>query len=89
MKMAILNTIEKRESFLVLSQRFFSEIMGQIVRSFDFDCDIVEYEWGIWETCLYRRFILLLMLWRGPFLAWAIEFGAGSGLQTAKEILGE
>ncbi len=46
MEMAVLNTVEKRESFLVLSQGFFGERMGQIARSFGFDCDIVECEWG-------------------------------------------
>ncbi len=46
MEMAILNTIEKNESFLVLSQGFFGERMGQIGQSFGLDCDIVECEWG-------------------------------------------
>ncbi len=46
MEMAILNTVEKRESFLVLSQGFFGERMGQIAQSFGLDCDIVECEWG-------------------------------------------
>lgn len=46
MEMAFLNTVEKRESFLVLSQGFFGERMDQIARSFGFDCDIVECEWG-------------------------------------------
>jgi alanine-glyoxylate transaminase/serine-glyoxylate transaminase/serine-pyruvate transaminase len=46
MEMAVLNTIEKGESFLVLSQGFFGERMGQIARSFGFDCDIIECEWG-------------------------------------------
>jgi alanine-glyoxylate transaminase/serine-glyoxylate transaminase/serine-pyruvate transaminase len=46
MEMAILNTVEKRESFLVLSQGFFGERMAQISRSFGLDCDIIECEWG-------------------------------------------
>jgi aspartate aminotransferase-like enzyme len=46
MEMAILNTVEKNESFLVLSQGFFGERMGQIAQSFGLDCDIVECEWG-------------------------------------------
>jgi aspartate aminotransferase-like enzyme len=46
MEMAILNTVEKSESFLVLSQGFFGERMGQIAQSFGFDCDIIECEWG-------------------------------------------
>jgi len=40
MEMAILNTVEKRESFLVLSQGFSGERMDQIAQSFD--RDIVE-----------------------------------------------
>ena len=46
MEMAILNTVEKKDSFLVLSQGFFGERMGQIARSFGLDCDIIECEWG-------------------------------------------
>ncbi len=46
MEMAILNTVEKNESFLVLSQGFFGERMGQIAQSFGLDCDIIECEWG-------------------------------------------
>jgi alanine-glyoxylate transaminase/serine-glyoxylate transaminase/serine-pyruvate transaminase len=46
MEMAVLNTVEKEESFLVLSQGFFGERMGQIAQSFGLDCDIVECEWG-------------------------------------------
>ena len=46
MEMAILNTIEKKESFLVLSQGFFGERMDQIAQSFGLDCDIIECEWG-------------------------------------------
>jgi len=46
MEMAVLNTVEKKESFLVLSQGFFGERMGQIAQSFGLDCDIIECEWG-------------------------------------------
>jgi len=46
MEMAILNTVEIKESFLVLSQGFFGARMGQIAQSFGFDCDVVECEWG-------------------------------------------
>ncbi|NIM60036.1 MAG: aminotransferase class V-fold PLP-dependent enzyme [Candidatus Aminicenantes bacterium] len=46
MEMAILNTVEKGESFLVLSQGFFGERMGQIAKSFGIDCDALECEWG-------------------------------------------
>jgi len=46
MEMAILNTVEKKESFLVLSQGFFGKRMGQIAQSFDLNCDIIECEWG-------------------------------------------
>jgi alanine-glyoxylate transaminase/serine-glyoxylate transaminase/serine-pyruvate transaminase len=46
MEMAVLNTVERKESFLVLSQGFFGERMGQIAQSFGLDCDIVECEWG-------------------------------------------
>ena len=46
MEMAVLNTVKKKESFLVLSQGFFGERMGQIAQSFGIDCDIVECEWG-------------------------------------------
>jgi len=46
MEMAVLNTVEKKESLLVLSQGFFGERMGQIAQSFGLDCDIAECEWG-------------------------------------------
>ena len=46
MEMAILNTVEKSGSFLVLSQGYFGERMSQIAKSFGIDCDVVECEWG-------------------------------------------
>jgi len=46
MEMALLNTVEKGENFLVLSQGFFGERMTQIARSFDLSCDLIESEWG-------------------------------------------
>ncbi|NIO49865.1 MAG: aminotransferase class V-fold PLP-dependent enzyme [Candidatus Aminicenantes bacterium] len=46
MEMAILNTVKKKENFLVLSQGYFGERMGQIAQSFGLDCDIIECEWG-------------------------------------------
>lgn len=46
MEMALLNSAEKGERTLVLSQGFFGQRMKQIARSFDLDCDIVESEWG-------------------------------------------
>jgi alanine-glyoxylate transaminase/serine-glyoxylate transaminase/serine-pyruvate transaminase len=46
MEMAILNTVQKGESFLVLSQGYFGARMHQIAQSFGLDCDIVECEWG-------------------------------------------
>ncbi len=46
MEMAILNTIEKGKSFLVLSQGYFGQRMVQIAQSFGLNCDIIESEWG-------------------------------------------
>jgi alanine-glyoxylate transaminase/serine-glyoxylate transaminase/serine-pyruvate transaminase len=46
MEMAILNTVQEGESFLVLSQGYFGARMHQIAQSFGLDCDIVECEWG-------------------------------------------
>jgi len=46
MEMALLNTIEKGEKILILSQGFFGQRMAQIARSFSLDCDLIESEWG-------------------------------------------
>lgn len=46
MEMALLNTIEKGEKILVLSQGFFGQRMAQIAEVFGLDYDIVECEWG-------------------------------------------
>jgi len=46
MEMALLNTIEKGERFLVLSQGFFGQRMELIGKSFGLDCDLIESEWG-------------------------------------------
>ncbi len=46
MEMAVLNTIEKGKSFLVLSQGYFGQRMVQIAQSFGLNCDIIESEWG-------------------------------------------
>jgi len=46
MEMALLNTVERGESLLVLSQGFFGHRMLQIAQSFEIDCDIIESDWG-------------------------------------------
>jgi aspartate aminotransferase-like enzyme len=46
MEMALLNTIQKGERFLVLSQGYFGQRMAQIARSFGLECDLIESEWG-------------------------------------------
>lgn len=46
MEMAILNTVEKGEKILVLSQGLFGQRMQQIAHSFSLDCDIIESPWG-------------------------------------------
>jgi aspartate aminotransferase-like enzyme len=46
MEMALLNTIEKGERFLILSQGFFGKRMELIGKSFGLDCDLIESEWG-------------------------------------------
>ena len=46
MEMAILNTVEKGESGLVLSQGYFGKRMAQIAQSFELDFDIIESPWG-------------------------------------------
>lgn len=46
MEMALLNTVEKGESGLVLSQGYFGKRMAQIAQSFELDFDIIESPWG-------------------------------------------
>jgi aspartate aminotransferase-like enzyme len=46
MEMAVLNTIEGGERFLILSQGYFGERMAGIARSFDLSFDILESEPG-------------------------------------------
>ncbi len=46
MEMALLNTVERGESLLVLSQGYFGERMAQIAQSFDLNFDIIESPWG-------------------------------------------
>lgn len=46
MEMALLNTVERGESVLVLSQGFFGQRMASIAQSFGIDCDILQSPWG-------------------------------------------
>ena len=46
MEMALLNTAARSDRVLVLSQGFFGSRMGDICRSFGYDCDVLEAEWG-------------------------------------------
>ncbi|MFC2169062.1 pyridoxal-phosphate-dependent aminotransferase family protein [Acidobacteriota bacterium] len=46
MEMALLNTINKEERLLVLSQGYFGERMTQISKSFGLDCDVLEERSG-------------------------------------------
>ncbi len=46
MEMAVLNTIERGERFLILSQGYFGERMAQIARRFDLSYEIIESDWG-------------------------------------------
>jgi aspartate aminotransferase-like enzyme len=46
MEMALLNTVGKRESVLVLSQGYFGQRMAQIAASFGIDCDVIQSAWG-------------------------------------------
>ena len=47
MEMALLNTVEKGESVLVLSQGFFGQRMASIAQSFGIDCDVIQSPLGI------------------------------------------
>lgn len=46
MEMALLNTVERGEKFLVLSQGYFGQRMAQIAQSFDLSCDVIQSPWG-------------------------------------------
>lgn len=46
MEMALLNSAKTAEKVLVLSQGFFGARMADICRSFGFDVDVIESEWG-------------------------------------------
>jgi alanine-glyoxylate transaminase/serine-glyoxylate transaminase/serine-pyruvate transaminase len=46
MEMALLNTVDKPERILVLSQGFFGQRMAQIAEAFGLNYDIIECEWG-------------------------------------------
>jgi len=46
MEMALLNTIEKKEKVLILSQGFFGARMAQICQAFGLSFDIIESKWG-------------------------------------------
>jgi len=46
MEMALLNTVDKAERILVLSQGFFGQRMAQIAEAFGLSYDIIECEWG-------------------------------------------
>jgi len=46
MEMALLNTVERGESVLVLSQGFFGQRMASIAKSFGIDCDVIQSPWG-------------------------------------------
>ncbi|MFC2166946.1 pyridoxal-phosphate-dependent aminotransferase family protein [Acidobacteriota bacterium] len=46
MEMALLNTVERGERILVLSQGFFGQRMASIAQSFGIDSDIIQSPWG-------------------------------------------
>jgi len=46
MEMALLNTVDKGERILALSQGFFGQRIAQIAEAFSLDYDIIECEWG-------------------------------------------
>jgi len=46
MEMALLNTVNKGEKILVLSQGFFGQRMKDITESFNLACDIIQSPWG-------------------------------------------
>ncbi|MFP4082786.1 MAG: pyridoxal-phosphate-dependent aminotransferase family protein [Candidatus Aminicenantes bacterium] len=46
MEMALLNTVGREETYLVLSQGYFGRRMAQIGRSFDLSFEVMESSWG-------------------------------------------
>lgn len=46
MEMALLNTVEKGETALVISQGYFGKRMAQIAQNFELSVDIIESPWG-------------------------------------------
>jgi aspartate aminotransferase-like enzyme len=46
MEMALLNTVGKGETVLVLSQGYFGQRMAHIASSFGLDCDMIQSAWG-------------------------------------------
>jgi len=46
MEMALLNTAERGESVLVVSQGYFGQRMASIAQSFGIDCDVLQSPWG-------------------------------------------
>jgi len=46
MEMAILNTIERGEKILIISQGYFGQRMVEICGTFGLDCDVLEKPWG-------------------------------------------
>ena len=46
MEMALLNTVDKGEKVLILSQGFFGDRMAEICRSFGLDHELVQSQWG-------------------------------------------
>jgi alanine-glyoxylate transaminase/serine-glyoxylate transaminase/serine-pyruvate transaminase len=46
MEMALLNTVDKGEKILILSQGFFGDRMAEVCRSFGLDYELVQSQWG-------------------------------------------
>ncbi len=46
MEMAVLNLVEPKDDFLVISQGYFGKRMKSIADSFGLSCDILESDWG-------------------------------------------
>lgn len=46
MEMALLNTVEKGEKMLILSQGYFGDRMAQIAKSFGLGYEIIQSQWG-------------------------------------------
>jgi alanine-glyoxylate transaminase / serine-glyoxylate transaminase / serine-pyruvate transaminase len=50
MEMAVLNLVEPKDDFLVISQGYFGKRMKSIADSFGLSCDILESDWGLAVT---------------------------------------